>query len=109
MPVPVCGPQDLQLALEKVRSALLEREERLKEAEQQWRQSGEEQALTIRELRASLLARDQLREVLTLTLPVPAAVSVATGQLTQPDSSLSSKARPVARDLVAMVTHSRTL
>ncbi|TWW58414.1 Myomegalin Phosphodiesterase 4D-interacting protein [Takifugu flavidus] len=54
--------QDLQLALEKVRSALLEREERLEEAEQQWRQRGEEQELSIRALRASLLARDQQRE-----------------------------------------------
>lgn len=92
------GPQDLQLALEKVRSALLEREERLKEAEQEWRQRGEEQELTIRALRTSLLARDQRMEVrgaswrhFTSCNISHGPVAMAIVEFFSPDISLSSK------------------
>ncbi|KAM8744919.1 myomegalin isoform 2-T2 [Acanthopagrus schlegelii] len=54
--------QDLQLALEKARSALQEREEQLKEAEQERRRQDEEREKTIRELRTSLLTKEQLIE-----------------------------------------------
>lgn len=55
--------QDLQLALEKARSALQEREEQLKEAEQERQRQDEERETTIRELRTSLLTKEQLIEV----------------------------------------------
>lgn len=55
--------QELQLALEKARSALQEREEQLREGEQARRQQDEEREATIRELRASLLTKEQLVEV----------------------------------------------
>lgn len=63
LPGPVSGLQELVLVLEKVRSALLEREERLSEAELQRRRRGEEQEAAVRQLRTSLLTRDQLIQV----------------------------------------------
>lgn len=59
----VCGLQDLQLALVKAQSALQEREELLKEGEQERRQQDEDREATIRELRTLLLAKEQLIEV----------------------------------------------
>ncbi|XP_073333371.1 myomegalin isoform X2 [Pagrus major] len=54
--------QDLQLALETARSALQEREEQLKEAEQERLRQDEEREKTIRELKTSLLTKEQLIE-----------------------------------------------
>lgn len=62
MCVCVCD-QDLQLALEKARSVLQEREEQLREGEQERQQQEEEREATIRELRTSLLTKEQLIEV----------------------------------------------
>lgn len=58
----VCD-QDLQLALEKARSVLQEREEQLREGEQERQRQEEEREATIRELRTSLLTKEQLIEV----------------------------------------------
>ncbi|KAE8294668.1 Myomegalin Cardiomyopathy-associated protein 2 Phosphodiesterase 4D-interacting protein [Larimichthys crocea] len=54
--------QDLQLALEKARSALQEREEQLRASEHQRLRQEEERERSIRELRTSLLTREQLIE-----------------------------------------------
>lgn len=59
----LCVVQDLKLALEKARSALLEREEQLREAKQEWHLHDKEREATIRELRTSLLNKEQLIEV----------------------------------------------
>lgn len=63
LPSCLCVVQDLKLALEKARSALLEREEQLNEAKQEWHLHDKEQEATIRELRTSLLNKEQLIEV----------------------------------------------
>lgn len=55
--------QDLQLALETARSALQEREEQRREAEGERERQDEERERTIRELRTSLLTKEQLVEV----------------------------------------------
>ncbi|KAE8294671.1 Myomegalin Cardiomyopathy-associated protein 2 Phosphodiesterase 4D-interacting protein [Larimichthys crocea] len=54
--------QDLQLALEKARSALQEREEQLRASEHDRLRQDEERERSIRELRTSLLTREQLIE-----------------------------------------------
>ncbi|XP_041790654.1 myomegalin isoform X2 [Chelmon rostratus] len=54
--------QDLQLALEKARSALQEREEQLRDGEQERQRQDEETERTVRELRTSLLTKEQLIE-----------------------------------------------
>ncbi|XP_065811624.1 myomegalin isoform X2 [Labrus bergylta] len=54
--------QDLQLALETARSALQEREEQLREREQERQSEDEERERTIRELKTSLLSKEQLIE-----------------------------------------------
>ncbi|XP_041646871.1 myomegalin isoform X3 [Cheilinus undulatus] len=54
--------QDLQLALENARSTLQEREEQLRQREQARRSEEEERERTIRELRTSLLSKEQLIE-----------------------------------------------
>ncbi|KAM6938464.1 myomegalin isoform 7-T7 [Lycodopsis pacificus] len=54
--------QDLQLALETARSALQEREEQRREAEGERERQDEERERTIRELRTSLLTKEQLVE-----------------------------------------------
>ncbi|GLD67213.1 myomegalin, partial [Lates japonicus] len=54
--------QELQLALEKARSTLQEREERLREDEQEKQREKEEREKTIRELRTSLQTKEQLVE-----------------------------------------------
>lgn len=59
----VCDVQDLQLALEKAQSALREREEQLREGKQERQRQDEEREKTIRELRTSLLTKEQLIEV----------------------------------------------
>ncbi|XP_027132431.1 uncharacterized protein LOC113745141, partial [Larimichthys crocea] len=51
--------QDLQLALEKARSALQEREEQLRASEHDRLRQDEERERSIRELRTSLLTREQ--------------------------------------------------
>lgn len=64
--VPESSPgdvQDLQLALEKARSALQEREEQLRDGEQERQRQDEETERTVRELRTSLLTKEQLIEV----------------------------------------------
>ncbi|CAF96726.1 unnamed protein product, partial [Tetraodon nigroviridis] len=55
--------QELRRALEELRPALLEAQRCQAEQEQERRRGGEEQEATIRQLRSSLLARDQLIEV----------------------------------------------
>lgn len=59
----VCDVQDLQLALEKARSALQEREEQLREGKEERQREDEERERTIRELKMSLLTKEQLIEV----------------------------------------------
>uniref|UniRef100_H3D9R0 Short myomegalin-like EB1 binding protein N-terminal domain-containing protein n=1 Tax=Tetraodon nigroviridis TaxID=99883 RepID=H3D9R0_TETNG len=54
--------QELRRALEELRPALLEAQRCQAEQEQERRRGGEEQEATIRQLRSSLLARDQLIE-----------------------------------------------
>ncbi|XP_068564082.1 myomegalin isoform X2 [Cebidichthys violaceus] len=54
--------QDLQLALETARSSLQEREERWREAEGERERQDEERERTVRELRTSLLTKEQLVE-----------------------------------------------
>nr|XP_046247378.1 myomegalin isoform X4 [Scatophagus argus] len=54
--------QDLQLALQKTRSALQDREERLREAELERQRQDEDRERTIRELKTSLLSKEQLIE-----------------------------------------------
>ncbi|XP_044056839.1 myomegalin isoform X2 [Siniperca chuatsi] len=54
--------QDLQLALEKARSVLQEREEQLREGEQERQREDEKREKTIRELKTSLLTKEQLIE-----------------------------------------------
>ncbi|XP_045906342.1 myomegalin isoform X2 [Micropterus dolomieu] len=54
--------QDLQLALEKARSALQEREEQLREGKEERQREDEERERTIRELKMSLLTKEQLIE-----------------------------------------------
>lgn len=55
--------QDLQLALEKARSALQEREELLRDGKQERERQDEETERTIGELRTSLQTKEQLIEV----------------------------------------------
>ncbi|KAM3620473.1 uncharacterized protein V6R79_024077 [Siganus canaliculatus] len=54
--------QDLQLALEKAQSALQEREERLREGERERQRRDKERETTIRELKTSLMTKEQLIE-----------------------------------------------
>ncbi|XP_074523720.1 myomegalin isoform X2 [Halichoeres trimaculatus] len=54
--------QELQLALEKARSSLQEQEEQLREQEQQRQREEEQRQRTVRELKASLLSKQQLIE-----------------------------------------------
>ncbi|KAI9523941.1 hypothetical protein NQZ68_022574 [Dissostichus eleginoides] len=54
--------QDLQLALEKARSALQEREEKLKEGEQERQRQEEERQKTLTELRTALQTKEQLMQ-----------------------------------------------
>lgn len=59
----VCDVQQLQLALETARLALQEREELLREGEQQRQREKEERDKTIRELKTCLKTKQQLVEV----------------------------------------------
>lgn len=59
----ICDAQELQLALEKARFALQEREEQLREAERERQREREERERTIRELKTSLQTKEQLLEV----------------------------------------------
>lgn len=63
LPSCLCFAQDLKLALDKARSSLLEREEQLREAKQEWHLHDKAREATIRELRTSLLNKEQLIEV----------------------------------------------
>ncbi|XP_078114405.1 myomegalin isoform X3 [Sander vitreus] len=54
--------QDLQLALEKARSALREREEQLREGDDERQRQDAEREKTVRELRAALQTKEQLME-----------------------------------------------
>lgn len=59
----MCDTQELQLALEKARSALQEREEQLREGERERQREKEEREKIISELKASLKTKEQLVEV----------------------------------------------